>query len=95
MTDTLDATELHDNHWGMDTVKVLKLHGANMDIDLASDKKKIPWRQDACPWNKASGTSAHKCAVKNTSLCPYFYGIEYVDTVLCCYPHKHPRKRNK
>lgn len=28
----------------------------------------------------------HKCAVKSTSLCKYFSGIEKGDTVLCSYP---------
>ncbi|MDP2860784.1 MAG: hypothetical protein Q8N98_03650 [bacterium] len=69
-----------------------KLDGANMDIDLTSDKKDIGWRQDRCPWNKADGGDAHKCAVKNISICQYFCGIGYLDNVLCCYPNKNPDK---
>ena len=30
---------------------IKKLHGANMDIDLATPKGKISWQQDGCPWN--------------------------------------------
>ena len=29
----------------------------------------------------------HKCAVKNTSICKYFCGIQYLDSVLCSYPN--------
>ena len=65
-----------------------KLRGANMDIDLATSEGEIEWQQDRCPWNEAEGTNAHKCAVKNVSICPYFCGIEYLDTVLCSYPHE-------
>jgi hypothetical protein len=71
---------------------IKKLDGANMDIDLASDKKNIHWKQDSCPWNKAEKTNKHKCAVKNISICPYFCGVEYLDTLLCCYPSKNPLK---
>lgn len=67
---------------------VKKLSGANMDIDLCTDKKDISWEQDTCPWNKDHKTSKHKCAVKNISICPYFRGVEYIDTVLCSYPNK-------
>lgn len=63
-----------------------KLKGANMDIDLATPKSDIAWTQDACPWNAAEGSHAHRCAVKNVSLCPYFRGVEYLDTLLCSYP---------
>lgn len=69
-----------------------QLDGANMDIDLVSDKKKISWAQDKCPWNKKEKTNKHKCAVKNVSICDYFCGIKYLDNVLCCYPHKNPSK---
>ena len=69
---------------------IVKLHGANMDIDLATLKEQIEWEQDACPWNQAEKTDSHRCAVKNTSICPYFCGIEYLDTVTCCYPNKNP-----
>jgi hypothetical protein len=57
-----------------------------MDIDLATPQGDIAWAQDACPWNAAEHTGAHRCAVKNVSLCPYFRGIEYLDTLLCSYP---------
>jgi hypothetical protein len=68
--------------------KILKLDGANMDIDLTTDKEKINWKQDKCPWNETEKTSIHKCAVKNISICKYFAGIEPLDTVLCKYPKK-------
>ena len=84
-------THLFYNEHAMDNNKsTKKLKGANMDIDLASDSKDIDWKQDKCPWNKAEGTNEHKCAVKNISMCPYFCGIEYLDTVICCYPDKNP-----
>lgn len=70
-----------------------KLIGANMDIDLASGENSISWRQDKCPWNEAEHTDRHKCALKNVSICPYFCGIEYLDTVLCCYPQENPFQR--
>ena len=69
---------------------VKKLGGANMDIDLATPPDAIQWRQDPCPWNNAGATQEHRCATKNISICPYFCGIEYLDTVLCCYPHENP-----
>ncbi len=71
---------------------IRKLDGANMDIDLATPKERIQWKQDGCPWNETEGTDDHKCAVKNISICPYFCGIEYMDYVLCCYPNKNPLK---
>jgi hypothetical protein len=76
----------------MDAV-IKKLKGANMDIDLATPKSMIPWEQDRCPWNEAENTDEHKCAVKNVSICRYFCGIEYLDILLCCYPHTNPLKR--
>ncbi|MBL7053562.1 MAG: hypothetical protein ISS02_02825 [Candidatus Portnoybacteria bacterium] len=74
---------------------IKKLDGANIDIDLSTDQKDISWEQDQCPWNKKENTSKHKCAVKNTSICLYFCGVEYLDNVLCCYPHKNPCKDNR
>lgn len=68
--------------------KLLKLKGANIDIDLTSDEKDIQWEQDKCPWNLEENTNEHKCAVKNISLCKYFKGIEYPDIVLCVYKFK-------
>ena len=72
-----------------------KLNGANMDIDLATPPGKIEWRQDGCPWNMAEGVQSHRCAVKDISICPYFCGIEYLDTVLCCYPEENPYRNRK
>lgn len=74
--------------------QVRKLKGANMDIDLATPRGNIAWNQDNCPWNEAEGKGAHKCAVKNVSICPYFCGVEYLDTLLCCYPNENPHRRN-
>lgn len=68
--------------------RVKQLRGANMDIDLTSDETNIHWEQDMCPWNKEENTTEHKCAVKNTSICKYFCGIKYLDSVLCSYPHE-------
>lgn len=67
-----------------------KLKGANMDIDLASPAGSIAWQQDGCPWNTAEVGGAHHCAVKNVSICPYFCGVEYLDTLLCSYPDPNP-----
>lgn len=69
---------------------IKKLNGANMDIDLATPKGMIAWAQDGCPWNTAEMTNVHHCAVKNVSICPYFCGVEYIDKLLCCYPHPNP-----
>ncbi len=67
---------------------IRKLNGANMDIDLTTDSKNISWKQDQCPWNEFEKTNKHKCAVKNITICKYFFGIEYLDTLLCCYPNE-------
>ena len=67
-----------------------KLSGSNMDIDLVTDAGKIAWKQEPCPWNEEEHTQEHQCAVKNISICPYFCGIEYLDSVLCCYPNPNP-----
>jgi hypothetical protein len=69
---------------------VRKLSGANMDIDLITPEGTIDWQQDVCPWNQVEDTHIHQCAVKNLSICPYFCGVEYLDVVLCSYPHKNP-----
>ena len=66
---------------------VNELKGANMDIDLLSNPK-ITWEQDKCPWNETEGTSEHKCAVKNISICKFFCGIKKPDVVLCSYPEE-------
>lgn len=75
--------------------KIQKLKGANMDIDLASPQGSIVWKQDGCPWNAAEHINTHKCAVKNTSICPYFCGVEYIDTLLCCYPNENPFRKTE
>ena len=61
-----------------------------MDIDLASPVESITWQQDVCPWNAVENTNSHKCAVKSISICPYFCGVDYIDTVLCSYPNDNP-----
>jgi hypothetical protein len=71
---------------------IQKIGGANMDIDLCTNSEKISWKQESCPWNEAESTKNHKCAVKNISICKYFCGIEYLDTILCCYPNENPMK---
>jgi hypothetical protein len=73
---------------------IRKLHGANMDIDLATITGEIPWEQDACPWNQAEDTIDHRCALKNVSICPYFCGVEFLDKLLCCYPYANPYRQN-
>ena len=62
-----------------------ELRGGNMDIDLVP-KADLKWEQERCPWNEAEQTTAHRCAVKDTSICRYFRGIKPPDTVLCAYP---------
>ena len=76
----------------MENKVIRKLGGANMDIDLTTPGDMISWEQTKCPWNEADETDEHKCAVKNISICPYFCGVEYLDWVLCCYPHENPNK---
>ena len=72
---------------GLRMLEVKKLTGANMDIDLATDKDDIVWEQMACPWNKADNTNEHKCATKNISICKHFKGIKKPDLILCTYPY--------
>jgi len=69
-------------------VKFRRLKGANMDINLTADQKKISWKQDECPWNKRENTKKHKCAIKNVSICGHFKGVEPLDVVVCTYPLK-------
>ena len=64
-------------------LRITKLLGANMDIDFSN----LNFGNSQCPWNLAEKTQEHKCAVKNTSICKYFCGIQYLDSVLCSYPH--------
>ena len=59
-----------------------RLKGANMDIDFSCKE----FGNSKCPWNEAENTDIHKCAVENTSICKYFKGVEYLDTLLCSYP---------
>ncbi len=56
-----------------------------MDIDLTSEANNISWDQDKCPWNLDENNSDHKCAVKNTSICKFFKGVEAPDVVVCGY----------
>lgn len=70
----------------MKNKKVKELKGANMDIDLVSQN--VDWNQTNCPWNEEENTKKHKCAVKDTSICKYFCGIKYLDSVLCSYPYE-------
>ena len=70
--------------------RIRKLDGANIDIDLVTPESTISWKQDKRPWNEAEQTGEHRCAVKNVSICPYFGGVEYLDPLLCCYPHPNP-----
>lgn len=74
--------------------EIIKLAGANMDIDLMTPASDIDWKQDTCPWNQVESVRKHKCAVKNISICPYFRGIEYMDTLLCSYPNLNPTSTN-
>jgi hypothetical protein len=67
-----------------------KLAGANMDIDLATLVDRISWQQAICPWNAREGADGHHCAVINISICQYFCGVEYPDTLLCCFPDENP-----
>ena len=66
----------------MPDARIKKLIGANMDIDFSN----ADFGDSQCPWNAADGSGAHQCAVKNTSICKYFCGIQYLDSVLCSYP---------
>jgi hypothetical protein len=65
---------------------MIKLSGANMDIDLCTPPDQITWTQDKCPWNVDEGKEVHRCAIKNVSICKYFRGIEPLDFVVCTYP---------
>ena len=77
----------------MEEKKIREIIGANMDIDLVSEN--VDWNQGVCPWNKAENTKEHKCAVKNTSICKYFCGIKYLDSVLCSYPYENTEVLNQ
>lgn len=69
------------------TGPVRELRGGNMDIDLVP-KAGLTWQRDTCPWNDAEQSTAHRCAVKDTSICRYFMGIKPDDLVLCAYPEE-------
>ena len=64
---------------------IRELRGGNMDIDLIPNPG-LAWKQEPCPWNETEHSVAHKCAVKDISICRHFKGIKPVDTVLCTYP---------
>ncbi len=92
----LEAIQAIKQHHGISEMPVnpirplYRLPGANMDIDLATPAGEIAWAQVKCPWNEEEQTDAHRCAVKSTSICPYFCGVQPLDTLLCCYPHCAP-----
>jgi hypothetical protein len=69
----------------MEKEKIRILSGGNMDIDLHPNPD-VSWSIEPCPWNELEGSLEHKCAVKNTSICKYFRGIEPIDNVLCAFP---------
>ena len=69
----------------MEKEKIRVLSGGNMDIDLLPNPD-VVWSIEPCPWNTRDGNLEHKCAVKNTSVCKYFRGIESIDNVLCAFP---------
>ncbi len=64
--------------------KIKRLIGSNMDIDFSNPD----FGNSKCPWNEKEKTLEHRCAVKNTSICKYFCGIQYLDTVLCSFPNE-------
>ena len=64
--------------------KIKRIIGANMDIDFSN----LNFGNSQCPWNIAESTDEHMCAVKDTSICKYFCGIQYLDSVLCSYPYE-------
>ena len=64
---------------------VRELHGGNLDIDLIP-KPNLEWAQEACPWNEAEQTTAHRCAIKDPSICRHFRGVKPPELVLCAYP---------
>lgn len=64
--------------------KIKNIIGANMDIDFSN----ASFGNSVCPWNAAENTDKHKCAVKSTSICPYFCGVQYLDSVMCSYPYE-------
>jgi len=72
----------------MKNPKIRQLKGGHLgDIDLTSHGK-VSWEQSVCPWNEEEGVNDHKCTVKYTSICKYFCGIKYLDSILCSYPYE-------
>jgi hypothetical protein len=61
--------------------RIKKRIGSNMDIDFSN----ADFGNTRCPWNESDNTNDHKCAVKNTSICIYFYGIQFADYGKLCY----------
>jgi len=66
------------------SIFVREIRGGNLDIDLIP-KSGLAWEIGQCPWNEFEHSTTHKCAVKDTSICPYFQGIKPLDTVICSY----------
>jgi hypothetical protein len=62
-----------------DNSNFIKIPGGNIDIDF-SKTEGMSWEPGTCPWGPE-----HKCAVKNTSMCDYFEGVEAPDIILCSY----------
>lgn len=55
-----------------------------MDIDFSNPN----FGSSQCPWNKKEKTTEHRCAVKDTSICKFFCGVQYLDSVLCSFPYE-------
>lgn len=68
----------------MENKRINKIMGANMDIDFSN----ISFGNSECPWNIDENSKEHKCAVKYTSICKFFCGVQYLDSVLCSYPNE-------
>lgn len=68
----------------MENKRINKIMGANMDIDFSN----ISFGNSECPWNIDENSKEHKCAVKDTSICKFFCGVQYLDSVLCSYPNE-------
>ena len=66
------------------TSKIKKLIGANMEIEISNS----PFGDSKCPWDNDDKSTEHKCAVKSVSICKYFCGVQYLDSILCSYPHE-------
>ena len=64
--------------------KIKAIIGSNMDIDFSN----ASFGNSSCPWNEAENTNEYKCAVKNTSICKYFCGVKFLDSVMSSYPYE-------